>query len=123
MKLSHSIKDTRLHRFYRVIWWGLIIVSIPVAVYSTWSHPRLIQNMRAAEADAVAKHYSEQVIVWTRNDFLHRIEQVNTMFFVALLIFVLALLLPILYRLLLYILYGTAAFHRHQRAASHLKEI
>jgi hypothetical protein len=112
VRVSENTKDTRLHRLYQVVFWTLLTISTPLAGFSWWFGSKLDQQMRVAEADAIAKHYSAQVISWTNDYFGRSIGATTRMFIASLAIFVFALLLPVFYRLLLYILHGSAAFSR-----------
>lgn len=110
MRLSDKIKATRLHRLYQVVFWLLIIVSILVAAFSLWADERSARRFQAYFGDALAKNYSFDVLMMGWHDRAREGGAYSTIISISVLLIVFALLLPLLYRLVLYILHGKAAF-------------
>ncbi len=112
MRIAESHKASRLHRVYSVLFWLLITVPIPLIALSIWVQPRLIKTQLAVSEYARTHNIPVEISLRSWRETQDIIDGWTTVALVSLAAFVFALLLPLLYRLLLYILHGRVAFRR-----------
>jgi hypothetical protein len=112
MKLSDNVKETRLHRLYQVVFWTLLILPFPVIAFSVFVQKNLTDAQ--VEVGVWARHagipYQDQLPTILASQ--HTIDTYSTICFVSLAALIFAMLMPLLYRLFLYVLHGRAAFNK-----------
>ena len=112
MRIADSHKASRLHRVYTVLFWLLITVPILLVALTAWVQPRLIETQKYISEWGRANNIPAEAIMHSRSEIQDTINAWTTVALVSFAAFVFALLLPLLYRLLLYILHGKAAFRQ-----------
>lgn len=108
MRLRPETKATRLHKLYRVLFW-LLIVSPPLIIaFCFWTVSNLNREL-GVESEWVRKEFGSDYS-FSSDRINHQIGAYNDLATIAFAVLALTPLLPLLYRLLLYILHGRFAF-------------
>lgn len=113
MRIADSHKASRLHRIYTVLFWLLITVPVLLMALTAWVQPRLIKTYIEMGEWGRAHNIPVEATMHSQSEIQDTINAWTTVFLVSFAAFVFAVLLPLLYRLLLYILHGKAAFRQH----------
>ena len=67
MELPDPIKNTRLHWFYRVVFWAIIAAAILLVSYTTWTSLHLVNvqpgtlGIHSRAADAISIEMAERM--------------------------------------------------------------
>lgn len=112
MRLSDEIKAKRLHRLYRVLFWLLFTVPMLLVPFCAWAQNNLVRSKLELSEWSRTHDIPFEIASATQRDIQATIDTHTTIILVSVLAFVFSLLLPLLYRLLLYILHGKAAFDK-----------
>jgi hypothetical protein len=110
VKLSKNIKATRLHRLYQVVFWLLIAFPILLVPLSMWIQNNLVHVQISVSEYARTHNIPPEVSIHEWSQTQNEIDAYTVVALVSIAAFIFALLLPLLYRLLLYILHGKTAF-------------
>jgi len=96
MRLSEQSKAAGLHRLYRVLFWLLLVLAIIAAAVSATAYTRILRFLTESHSSSIA--------------LTDAAELYGNILFSSVAVLILLPFLPLLYRLLLYVLHGEAAF-------------